>query len=341
MARFSTEDWIEDNLQNVKHSGGGDEREATCPGCGKFGSFYVNAAPANHVCFASALKGRGLANLIAETEGISRIEARRRMMEGIVEFKRVEPATLTQRIAALRGFEDDDDEPKLDVEVPLPPEFISVYNEKSDKWRFPAYLSRRGMTRETALKFNMGFCRSGDYRQRVVFPIVCPNGYSFTARDITGHQIPRYRNPEGAGLGRLLFGWNTLKDNQDFLVVEGPMDAIMANQAGFPSIALCGKSFGKEQAAMLAARVLGAAIVMLDPEEGAAPVDTAMKLLAITESVYIAELPEGKDPGSATPEQITAAYDEAERFKGKRSKRALGALKDSRRKLEKRFAQEK
>lgn len=334
--KFSVEEWVEDHLSHVKVSGGGDEREAVCPSCGKYGSFYVNATTGAYICFSCEFRGRNAVGLIAEVEGISRSEARRRLMRGIVEFKRVEPLTILERIAALRGGTTDVEE-KMAVEMPLPVEFVPVYDKKRDKWRFPAYLANRGMKRETARFFNIGFCRSGDYGGRVVFPIVCPNGYSFTARDVTGRGIPRYKNPTGAGLGRLLFGWDTLVKDHDFLVVEGPMDAAMAYQAGFPAIALCGKNLGEEQEAMIGGMSLGSAIVMLDPEEGLAPVNVATKLMKVVEDVYMADLPDGKDPGSATPAEIVEAYDNAARYRGKRALRALGALKDARKKLDKRY----
>jgi len=334
---FSVEGWIDDQLSHVKVSGGGDEREATCPACGKHGSFYINASTGAHVCFSCDFKGRNLTNVIAEVEGISHSEARRRLLKGIVDFVRIEPETLLEKIAKLRKG-DDEDKSVLGVEVPLPKEFVPVKDERG-RWRFPAYLSKRGVKREIARAFGLGFCRSGDYSQRILFPIVCPNGYSFTARDITGKQEPRYRNPKGAGLGRLLYGWHTLKPGRDFLIVEGPMDAIMANQHGYSAISLLGKSLGHEQLEMLGSMELGAAIVMLDPEEGAAPVKAAIALKSIMDDVFIATLPDGKDPGDATFEEIGDAFDDAKRFNGERVARALGALKDMRRKLEKMYSQ--
>jgi DNA primase len=337
--KFSFEDWVDDNLKNPKISGGGDEREAVCPSCGKFGSFYVNVSKDKggaYICFSCDFKGRSSVGLIAEVEGITKFEARKRLLKGSVEFKRVDPLSLVERISFLRGG-NEENSPRVKIEIPLPAEFISVYDDKHKKWRMPAYLSKRGVLKETAKRFNLGFCRTGDYQHRVVFPIVCPNGHSFTARDVTNNQIPRYRNPRGAGLGRLVFGWDSLIDNHDFLVVEGPMDAVMANQAGFPAIALCGKSFGDEQSKMLRGRTLGSAVVMLDPEEGVAPIDVATKLLSLLEDVYIAKLPSGKDPGSATPLEISRAYDDSCKFRGQRALRSLGILADSRKKLEKIF----
>jgi hypothetical protein len=82
---------------------------------------------------------------------------------------------------------------------------------------------------------------------------------------------------------------------------------------------------------------LGTPTVLLDGEEGRAPLDVADKLLGAFSSVYIARLPSGIDPGEASPEVVKAAMRSAVRYRGERSMKMAGALSDMKRRVRKFF----
>ena len=314
---FDIESYVQDNLQAVKRSTG-SELNCTCPFCDKPGRFYINTDTGCWICFKCEEKGRNVAAIIAVIEGMTIEQAKAAMMKRSVQFKRRKetPAGLVKRIRGLRGA---DEEPEAEalVNYKLPEEFQPVW--KGGKWRTPEYMLKRGFTRDTMKAWGIGFCNSGRYGGRVIIPVICPNGSSFTARDATGEQQPRYLNPKGADHGRLFCGWNMVGDEADIVIVEGPLDAIKMWQHGIPSLSLMGKELHAEQLALLLKKPSDTSvIVMLDPEEAVAPYKAALKLLCRFDSVYIARLPDGVDPGASTKEQATQAVQDAVRFRGER-----------------------
>lgn len=322
---FDIEEWVRDNLDSIRRSTG-DELSADCPFCSKPGHFYINVDSGNYICFKCEQAGRGfrgLVKLVAEVEGVKTSVARRIISRQSVEYKRREeqPSTLLERVAKLRGMEAQSDDGL--VRAPLPDEFIPVWREGRG-WRMPAYLRQRGITRDTARRWGLGYCDKGRYADRIVFPINCPHGQSFTARDATENQSqqPKYLNPKGVDHGRLLYGWSTLGDG-DVILVEGPTDVLSLVQRGYEVLGLLGKSLHVEQMKLLLNLPRDKTfIIMLDPEETEAPYKVGKQLLCRFERVYVAGLP-GVDPNEATREQTYHAYKKSSRFTGNR----LDALK--------------
>lgn len=309
---FDVEGYIRDNLSNIKASTG-SEVVARCPACDKDGRFYANTETGAHICFKCDFRGKNVAGIIAQIEGLTYERARALMMRRSVTFRRKEtPKSLYQKIRALRGAEEPEAPP---VDFDLPEEFTPVW--KAGKWTVPAYLKERGVKRETAKAWGIGFCHRGRYGGRIVIPVECPNGKSFTARSTDGAE-PRYLNPKGADHGRLLCGWNMLKKAGQLTVVEGPLDAVKMWQHGLPSVALMGKVLHAEQFAMICDAYPPSTeiVLMLDPEEVQAPREIGNRLLTRYERVYIAKLPAGVDPGSSTTKQAQDAHGNAKRHKG-------------------------
>ena len=84
----------------------------------------------------------------------------------------------------------------------LPAEFEPVFDGK--RWLWPRYLDGR-TTREVAAKMGLGVCRSGEYAHRIILPIVCPAGCSFTARTIWPDETLRYKAGPGAGFFKMAY----------------------------------------------------------------------------------------------------------------------------------------
>lgn len=337
---FDIESYVQDNLTAARRTAP-DNYQATCPFCSKALHFYINIENGRYICFKCDARGNGAAAIIAQVEGITIERAKAAMLRRAVQFRRKNTIEdLTVRIQALRPDVVREDDPLTDFD--LPTGFVPVW--KDGKWRMPLYLKERGIKKATAKAWGLGFCRLGAYGGRVVIPVICPNGRSFTARDTTDEQIPRYRNPKGADHGRLLCGWNVVEKAKaaDVVLVEGPMDAIKMYQHGFPALALMGKELHKEQLALLTTRYSSdtAITIMLDPEEEVAPYKVGLRLLVNFEHVYVAKLPKmvGKkkiDPGNSTVAQATKALDEAKRYRGEMGAALAGRLaKSSKRLLE-------
>jgi hypothetical protein len=328
-SRFDIEGYLTSRLEGV-HKGAGGELNATCPWCHRSGGFYVNITTGAHICFKLGCdqRGRSIINLVAHLEGIPRSEAYQHVMRESVIFARREetPESLVDRLRSLRGLEG---EVENLVNIPLPKEYIPVYDGMN--WRMPRYLKERNIRRETARIWGMGFCNSGRYGGRVVIPIACPGGQSFTARDTTGEQEPKYLNPTGADHSRLLIGWPHAKVEGDVVLVEGPMDAVKMYQHRIPTLALGGKMLHSSQLAMLFKKPTDAAItVMLDPDQPRAPYEIAKQLTCRFTHVYVAHLPDGVDPGASTCEQASDALSKAEFYNGCRFNELNATIASSR-----------
>lgn len=316
-----------DKAKDVASSKGGQEMAATCPWCDRWGGFYINVDSGAYVCFKCDARGKSVVGLVATLEDLTPSEARSFIFKNSVTLRRKETVfTLADRVRGIRphAVEEGDDEPDR-VAVDLPSNFRPVY--KGGKWSLPAYLKERRIKSATARAWGLGFCRGGRYGGRLIIPIVCPNGESFTARDMTGEQQPKYLNPPDADHRRLLIGWNVARLTGDFAIVEGPLDAVKLFQHDVSALALGGKTVHDEQLSMLMSLPADSAVtVMLDPEEAVAPFDVAERLSAHFANIYIAKLPEGVDPGGSSRTVAHRALDDATRWTGDRNARLRGRI---------------
>ncbi len=317
--KFDIEDYAEDNLDKVRNTSSG-QITATCPWCEKYGSFYIDVKKGHYICFKCEAKGRGFVGVVAQIEGVTYQEARAYIYKKSVEFRRKEtPGNLRKKIKGLSdGTTTLSDDAVLKVEADLPEEFIPVFNK--GKWHYPSYLKSRGVTKETARTWGLGYCQKGRYAGRIIIPIVCPIGRSFEARDATGTSKLKTLGPKGVDKTKLLLGWQYIDRGCDVVLCEGPFDVIKLWQHGIPALALMGKVLHQSQLSLLFSRpVDSSVVVMLDPEETKASYDVAAQLICHFENVSIAKLPDGVDPGAATRKQTYRAFDDATSYKGRRT----------------------
>lgn len=339
--------WVEGNLDRARKSGG-NEYTATCPSCGAApGRFYVNVETGSYICFKEDdFRSKKIWSLIATVEGITISQARAESLRDNVRFNRRRKApllTLSENLAALRDREVADEESER-VEAPLPAGYVPVYQEdRRRQWMRPSYLKQRGIKKSTCKAFGLGYVSAGEWYphpdlprserqyigERIIIPIISPSGFSWSGRDFRGDQEPKYMNPRGADHRRLLHGWDVVDKGSDLVLCEGPMDVINLYQHGIPANAILGKELNKEQLGLLCQKPTDASItIMLDPEEVEAPWKIAMELASRFSHIYIAKLPDKIDPGDATRKQAWRAWDDAERFTGKRTSGLAARLKN-------------
>lgn len=332
MKSFDIETYLMEGLDHPKHSKGkhGLEVTANCPQCAKR-KFYANVDSGRFVCFACGFRGRSIVALVSELEDLSWGEAAGFVFKQSVELRRRETiVSLKDRVRSLRPDAVKDEAAEY-TDFPLPDEFVPVWNKRHG-WRFPNYLLERRVKGATARAWGMGYItkhppgwedaeygeRPQSYKNRLIIPIDCPNGRSFTARDMTGKARQKYLNPPGADHSRLLIGWNTARMTGDLVICEGPLDAVKLWQHSIPAVALGGKVLHEAQMNMLAAALAPstAITVLLDPEEVEAPQETASRLSSYFDNVYVAKLPDGVDPGASSKRQAMDAVEGAKRWKG-------------------------
>jgi DNA primase len=128
------------------------------------------------------------------------------------------------------------------------------------------YLKQRGLSYATACAYELGVgkdIRATKHRRRLLYPIL-----EFGVGEIVGYQgriLPG--DPEEAdqpkawhdvkNTGRHLFGfWQAMQMLREIggpmYIVEGPMDAMVAAQQGYPTVAKLGTSLSRDQARLIA-----------------------------------------------------------------------------------------
>lgn len=328
---FDIEDYLAENLLRVKsvQAGSGREFTAVCPACDKYGGFYCNADSGSYLCNKCEFRGRSIVGLVAQVEDITWSEARSFIFARSVKLRRKSDVfSLLERIQGLRAHAVE--EGPAEVTVELPEHYVQVYDPKrSPKWKFPTYLRKRGIERATAREWGLGYCDRGKYADRVIIPIDCPAGFSWTARAMSEDAWgPKVLNPPGADHARLLIGWHVARVTGDIALVEGPFDALKSYQNHVPALGLGGKVLHDDQLAVLMTLPRSSAVtIMLDPEEETAPYDVADRLSLHFDYIYIAKLPlklptgEKCDPGNAPREWLHEAVDNAVRWRSSRTAR--------------------
>jgi hypothetical protein len=299
------------------------------------------------VCWKCDFRAHTVVGLIAQVEDISWSEARAYIFTRSIKLRRKEDVfSLADRVRALRPHAIVDDESEASVAVELPEYYVQIFDpRRKPTWQLPRYLRERGVKPSTAASWGLGYCRKGKYGDRLVIPIDCPAGVSWTARAMSAEvKGPKYLNPPGADHRRLLIGWHCARVTGDIVLCEGPLDAVRLFQHDLPALALGGKELHDEQLAMLRRLPAKAAVtVMLDPEEELAPFKLAERLSLHFEQIYIAKLPrktvDGKklDPGESTRAQAHRAVDGAALWGSSRGPRTAAMLREARKAWQKRW----
>ena len=92
------------------------------------------------------------------------------------------------------------------------------------------YLHARGITKADILKWKIGYCFGGEYRNRIIIPSFNDDGdvSYFMARSYNGDSY-KYKNPRTSK--NIVFNELYIDWNEDLTIVEGVFDAIVAGNA--------------------------------------------------------------------------------------------------------------
>tara|TARA_Y100001973_G_C5131616_1_gene298076 strand:- start:29 stop:967 length:939 start_codon:yes stop_codon:yes gene_type:complete len=127
-------------------------------------------------------------------------------------------------------FDKEVDEPEQILQLPI--EFKSLANDKIPATGMSAlsYLKKRQISKEDILKWKIGYCFSGDYKNRIIVPSFNCDGdlNYFIARNYS-NAYKKYKNPKASKdiiFNELYIDWNS-----DLVLVEGVFDAIRAGNA--------------------------------------------------------------------------------------------------------------
>jgi DNA primase len=180
----------------------------------------------------------------------------------------------------------------------LPKEFISLSDinglDKMKTLEFKRaikFLKKRGITQDDIVKYNIGFCYEGLYKDRVIIPSYDEHGIVnyFIARAFIDN-IQKYKNPPTDAKSAI--GWE-LYINWDapIILVEGMFDALTIKRNVIP---LFGKIIHEKLMKKLVRSSVNRIYIALDPDAIKNAFKYAEQLMAYGKEVFLVEL-DGKD----------------------------------------------
>ena len=184
----------------------------------------------------------------------------------------------------------------------LPKEYKSFINNKDIIARHAfTYLSKRDITKQDILKYNIGYCNSGQYSKMIVIPSYDANGKLnyFTARSFEKDPYTKYRNPETSRdiiPFELFVNWDL-----PIILCEGPFDAMAIKRNAIP---LFGKNIQPSLMKKLVESKVQKIYIALDNDAIKQALRFCEQLLDVGKEVYLVEL-QGKDPSELGFENFT------------------------------------
>lgn len=124
---------------------------------------------------------------------------------------------------------------KVKNNLTLPNEFVSLANKSLPKTSANPinYLESRGLTREDIIKWKIGYCTTGKYASRIVFPSFDEEGdLNYFVTRAYDDNWRKYLNPSSKK--DIIFNRLYLDFSKDMVLVEGVFDAVIAGDNSVP-----------------------------------------------------------------------------------------------------------
>jgi DNA primase len=190
--------------------------------------------------------------------------------------------------------------------VTLPEEFISLnITPKKNQLEFRhamAYLKKRNITDCDIKKYNIGYCASGRFKNRIIIPSYDKNGSInyFIARSFEKEASLKYDAPSVSKTDIIGFEY-FINWKIPVVLCEGSFDAIAIKRNAIP---LFGKTIPKALMMKLVESEVKTVYLALDKDAIKESMTYAENLINMGKEVYLVEL-EGKDPSDLGFENIT------------------------------------
>jgi len=187
--------------------------------------------------------------------------------------------------------------------VILPKEFNPLY-KKTNSYEYKktrAYCKGRGLTLNDIIKYNIGYCSSGQYSNNIIFPSYdkdgvinyflarsyIPNSRTFNAPECDKENIIGFE---------LFINWNV-----PIILTEGPFDAASIKRNVIP---LFGKTISKALMKRLILSDIKTVYLALDIDALRQTIKYAEELISMGKEVYVIDLTD-KDPSKMGFEEFT------------------------------------
>jgi DNA primase len=180
------------------------------------------------------------------------------------------------------------------ISVELPKEFQPLYNASTTSLiaiKVRKYLYKRGFTDRDFLKYNIGYCTSGEYRGRVIIPSYNENNQlnTFVGRTFED-AYHKYRGPQCSK--DIVVFENLINWSQPIVLVEGVFDAIAAKRNAIPVL---GKSLSKALIKKIVSNTVEDVYIALDKDARKKALQYVEQFLNMGKRVFLVDMVE-KDP---------------------------------------------
>lgn len=231
-------------------------------------------------------------------------------------FKKLKvPQDKILELRSILNYADKKDEEESDItKIELPKEYkslLSIQRTDISAKHALAYLKKRGISKEDILKYNIGFCEEGRYKNMIVVPSYNKDGVInyFIARSFEKDPSRKYDSPKcnkNAIIGLEYFiNWNI-----PVILCEGIFDAIAIKRNVIP---LFGKTIPKALMMKLVETNVKTVYVALDRDALKDALKYAEELLNLGKDVYLVDL-DDKDPSEMGFDKFTSLVHKAEQL---------------------------
>lgn len=172
------------------------------------------------------------------------------------------------------------------------------------------YLVSRGVDRELAEYFGVGFSEHGPVRGRIAIPLHDEGGslVGYLSRypgDDLPEGEPRYRFPRGFRKSEILYNLHRVREWKHLVLVEGCFSVFRLRSLGVPAVALLGSSLSPRQEALLMERGVLAITLLLDGDPpGRRAAAEILPRLSRRHFVRVAILADGEQPDTVPEDTL-------------------------------------
>lgn len=284
-----------------------DKRTWHCWVCEQFESVVTAGGVRRRVVSGAG----GLVDLIQVLEEVDRVTAARK----IINAGLLTASELTKLSKDMLGERSPVGEVGESIEIVYPESWVPFFDTGNSclgaAWmQAQSFLAARGITKEDVRHFRLGWCWSGRYANRALFPVFEQGRLVYyQARAMwnprPGERYVKALNPPkvdgGSVSSELLFNLDSARQFPRVVLTEGPIDCI---HAGPDAVCTFGKRLSPVQVGKLLHAGVRALDFMWDADAFGEAVQTANHLSMLFD-VRIVRLPQG-DPGDYSRDQLRA-----------------------------------
>ena len=238
-------------------------------------------------CWVCNTRGKTIPNLLKKIEAYDRIE----------EAKRLIPQGSFVEETIIKN------------DLHLPQEYTPfIDNPTSLMARHAlAYLKKRGVTMEDMIKYHMGYCEEGEYKNMIIIPSYDYKGNLnyFTARSFEKQPFRKYKNPSVSRdivPFEMFINWNS-----PLILCEGPFDAIAIKRNAIP---LLGKNIQTNLMKKIVSSKVEKIYIALDSDAIKSALRFCEKFMDEGKEVHLLEM-DDKDPSELGFGQFTKLIQES------------------------------